>query len=53
MSELEKIFTGIGFGNPSFVGTEIEISDGSEYRQSGFVRMQVEGVYFRFGWGLE
>lgn len=47
----EKVFTEIGYGNSSFVSSEIELPDGREYRQAGLVRMTIEGVYLRFWLG--
>lgn len=41
-----RIFTEIGFGNASFINTEIEIGD-RERRVRGCVRMHVQGVYLR------
>lgn len=45
---MEKIFAEIGFGNDTFLSTEIESKDG-EYRVPRFVRPKViQGYYFRF-----
>ena len=41
-----RIFTEIGFGNASFISTEIEKGT-RERRVRGCVRMHVQGVYLR------
>ncbi len=47
-----KAYTEIGFGNETFISTEIEYPDGSETRQRGFLRcMKVNGVYARLWLG--
>ncbi len=43
----EKVFTEIGFGNPSFLSTEIE-KNNSEKRIKGFkLPKKINDVYFR------
>jgi uncharacterized protein DUF3977 len=51
MSAPAKVFTELGYGNPSFISTEVELPDGREYRQAGFVRIWIEGVYLRIWLG--
>ena len=41
-----KIFTEIGFGNDTFVSTEVETGD-VEMRQPGFIKMKCRGIYLR------
>jgi hypothetical protein len=44
----KEIFAEVGFGNGSFLSTEIEEGD-REYRVIGFlIPKKVEGFYFRF-----
>ncbi len=44
---MKKIFAEIGFGNETFLSTEIEESDG-EYRISGFIiPRKIKGFYLR------
>ena len=45
--KLIKVYSEIGYGNPSLISSEIEYSDGSELRLPGFKKMHIEGVYFR------
>jgi prolyl-tRNA synthetase len=49
LEKIEKnIFTEIGFGNESFLSTEVEEGD-SEYRVKGFILPEkIKGVYLRF-----
>jgi len=41
-----RIFTEIGFGNPSFISTEVEKGE-REHRIRGFVKMKLKCVYLR------
>lgn len=44
---MEKIFAEVGFGNDTFLSTEIE-NDHTEYRIPKFIKPKVvEGYYFR------
>lgn len=44
---MKKVYAEIGFGNDSFLSTEIEEGD-SEYRIAKFVLpKKIEGIYFR------
>ena len=44
---MEKIFAEVGFGNDTFLSTEIE-NDDTEYRIPKFIKPKiVEGYYFR------
>jgi hypothetical protein len=47
-----RIFTEIGFGNRSFISTEIEYGQ-REKRVCGFVRFRVTGVYLRIWIGYK
>ncbi len=51
LSAPAKVFTELGYGNSTFLSTEIELPDGREYRQACFVSMRVEGVYLRVWMG--
>jgi len=43
----QEIYAEIGFGNPTFLSTEIETQD-KEYRINGFLKPQhIEGIYLR------
>ena len=45
-------YTEMGIGNPTFINTEIEHADGTETRQSGFVKFsKFESVYIRIWLG--
>lgn len=46
MQQEMKIFTEIGYGNTSFISTEVEIGE-YEHRLRGFVRMKLVAAYFR------
>ena len=46
-----NIFTEIGYGNDTFINTEIEYEDGTEIRTPGFKKMKVNGAYFRLWFG--
>lgn len=48
-----KIYTEIGYGNPTFINTEIEYPDGTEKRIPGFKKMNVNDLYFRVWLGTE
>lgn len=44
---MKKIFAEIGFGNDTFLSTEVE-NDDSEYRVPKFIKPRIiEGYYFR------
>lgn len=46
---MKKVFAEIGFGNDTFINTEIENEDGSEYRVSKFIKPpKIVGYYLRF-----
>lgn len=52
MKKADKIFTEIGIdpdNNKFIVGvsSEIEYKDGSEVRQSGFIKMKLDSIYIR------
>ncbi len=42
-----RVFTEFGFGNISFINTELEFPDGNELRKPGFIKMKFQGIYFR------
>ena len=42
-----KIYSEIGYGNDTFVSSEIEYDDGTEVRVKGFLVKSVTAVYFR------
>ena len=42
-----KIYSEIGYGNDTFVSSEIEYDDGTEVRVKGFLVKSVTEVYFR------
>ena len=42
-----KIYSEIGYGNDTFVSSEIEYDDGTEVRVKGFFVKSVTEVYFR------
>jgi len=42
-----KIYSEIGYGNESFVSSEIEYEDGTEVRVKGFLVKSITEVYFR------
>lgn len=46
--KISKIYTEIGFGNETFINTELEYDDETEVRMSGFFNMKKEHLYFRF-----
>lgn len=48
--QIQNLYTEIGIGNPTFISTEIEFSDGTEKRVRGFRKMEIHGVYIRV-WG--
>jgi hypothetical protein len=44
---MKKVYAEIGFGNDTFLNTEIENEDGSEYRVPKFIKPQkIIGYYF-------
>ena len=43
----DRVFTEVGFGNPTFISTEIEYEDGREERVPGRVPMKRAGFYMR------
>jgi hypothetical protein len=46
---MKKVYAEIGFGNDTFINTEIENEDDSEYRVPKFVKPpKVIGYYLRF-----
>jgi hypothetical protein len=40
-----KVYTEIGFGNETFINTELEDNNGNETRQAGFVSFSLKGIY--------
>ncbi len=42
-----KVYTEIGFGNETFINTELEDNNGNETRQPGFVSFSLKGIYLR------
>ncbi|MAG45657.1 MAG: hypothetical protein CMH63_02705 [Nanoarchaeota archaeon] len=45
---MKKIYAEIGFGNDTFLSTEIE-EDDNEYRMAKFmIPKKIKGIYFRF-----
>jgi len=45
---MEKVFAEVGFGNDTFLSTEIE-NDGKEYRIPNFINPKIiKGYYLRF-----
>ncbi len=47
---MKKAFTEIGWGNPSFISTEIEYPNGSEIRQRGFVKFKKMNALYARCW---
>ncbi|MEC9292094.1 MAG: DUF3977 family protein [Pseudomonadota bacterium] len=48
-----KVFTEIGFGNETFINTELEDDHGNETRQPGFVSFSLKGIYLRIWIGYK
>ena len=48
-----KVFSEIGIGNDSYLSTEFEKSDGSEYRFIGFFVYKIVSVYIRLWVGYQ
>lgn len=46
---MKKIFSEIGFGNDTFLSTEIEIND-TEYRISNFIKPKIINDYYIRVW---
>jgi hypothetical protein len=46
---MKKVYAEIGFGNDTFLNTEIENEDDTEYRIPKFIKPpKINGFYFRF-----
>ena len=47
VKKIAKKYIEIGFGNPSFINTEIEYECGTEERFKGIKPLKIEGIYVR------